>query len=155
MSCFFTKLQLQKVFYNVVDFFDCINRNNALHLVEAAFCPLVRLWQKEQKWRQTPSPCDQRSWFALNSKSYEGVLRGCRKSATLKRGESTISVMITLNGKPLIILVTMKWMINGNESVKTSKTLLTCFVLGKYDTSYSCFFLGSYDTVEINFPFFK
>ena len=57
--------------------------------------------------------------------------------------------------QPLIILVTMKWMINGHESVKISKTLLTCFVLGKYDASYSCFFLGSYDTVEINFPFFK
>ena len=154
MSCFFTKLQLQKVFYNVVDFFDCINRNNALHLVEVAFCPLVRLWQKEQKWRQTPWPCDQRSWFALNSKSYEGVLRGCLKSATLKRGEST-KRNDNSRRQPLIILVTMKWMINGNESVKISKTLLTCFMLGKYDTSYSCFFLGSYDTVEINFPFLK
>ena len=55
----------------------------------------------------------------------------------------------------LIILGMAKWMVNGNESVKISKTLLTCFMLGKYDTSYSCFFLGSYDTVEINFPFFK
>ena len=155
MSCFFTKLQLQKVFYNVVDFFNCINRNNALHLWKLLFGHWSVYDRKNKKWRKTPWPCDQRSWFALNSKSYEGVLRGCRKSATLKRRESTISVMITLNGKPLIILVTMKWMINGNESVKVSKTLLTYFMLGKYDTSYSCFFLGSYDTVEINFPFFK
>ena len=57
--------------------------------------------------------------------------------------------------QPLIILVTMKWMINGNESVKISKTFLTYFMLGKYDTSYSCVFSGSYDTVEINVPFLK
>ena len=49
--------------------------------------------------------------------------------------------------QPLIILGMAKWMVNGNESVKISKTLLTCSVLGKYDASYSCLFLGSYDTV--------
>ena len=57
--------------------------------------------------------------------------------------------------QPLIILGMAKWMVNGNESVKISKTLLTCCVLGKYDASYSCLFLGSYDTVEINFRIVK
>ena len=57
--------------------------------------------------------------------------------------------------QPLIILGMAKWMVNGNESVKISKTLLTCCVLGKYDASYFCLFLGSYDTVEINFPIVK
>ena len=52
--------------------------------------------------------------------------------------------------QPLIILGMV--MVNGNESVKISKTLLTCCVPGKYDASYSYLFLGSYDTVEINFP---
>ena len=55
--------------------------------------------------------------------------------------------------QPLIILGMV--MVNGNESVKISKTLLTCCVLGKYDASYSYLFLGSYDTVEINFPIVK
>ena len=50
--------------------------------------------------------------------------------------------------QPLIILGMAK-------SVKISKTLLTCCVLGKYDASYSCLFLFSYDTVEINFPIVK
>ena len=57
--------------------------------------------------------------------------------------------------QPLIILSMMKWMLNGNESVKISKTLFTRCVLGKYDASYFCLFLGSYDTVEINFPIVK
>ena len=57
--------------------------------------------------------------------------------------------------QPLIILGMAKWMVNGNESVKFSKTLLTCCVLGKYDANYFCLFLGSYDTVEINFPIVK
>ena len=55
--------------------------------------------------------------------------------------------------QPLIILGMV--MVNCNESVKISKTLLTCCVLGKYDASYSYLFLGSYDTVEINFPIMK
>ena len=54
-----------------------------------------------------------------------------------------------------IILGMVKWMVNGNESAKISKTLLKCCVMGKYDVSYSYLFLGSYDTVEINFPIVK
>ena len=57
--------------------------------------------------------------------------------------------------QPLIILGMVKWMVNGNESAKISKTLLRCCVMGKNDASYSYLFLGSYDTVEINFPIVK
>ena len=55
----------------------------------------------------------------------------------------------------LHILGMMKWMINGNESVKIFKTLLISCVLGKYDVCYSFFqlFCGSYEIVELDFPF--
>ena len=135
-------------------FFYCIKENNASHLAQFGFCPLVRLWQKK-KWRLKPWTCDRRSWFALNSKTYERLfmrMPQIRNSQAwwikYKRNDNS-------QQQPLIILGMAKWMVNGNESVKISKTLLTCCVLGKYDASYSCLFLGSYDTVEINFPIVK
>ena len=128
-------------------FFYCIKENNASHLAQFGFCLLVRLWQKK-KWRLKPWTCDQRSWFALNSKTYERLFMRmpqiCNSQAwwiKYKRNDNS-------QQQPLIILGMAK-------SVKISKTLLTCCVLGKYDASYSCLFLFSYDTVEINFPIVK
>ena len=103
----------------------------------------------EKKWRLKPWTCVQRSWFALNLKTYRRLFMRmpqiCNSQAwwiKYKRNDNS-------QQQPLIILGMAKWMVNGNESVKISKTLLTCCVLGKYDASYSCLFLGSYDTVQL------
>ena len=42
------------------------------------------------------------------------------------------------------ILAMMKWIMQGTESGKIFKTLLTYFVLGKYHASYSCLLGGSH-----------
>ena len=36
-----------KKYFNTVKFFEYIKKNNALHLLRAAFCLLVRLWRKK------------------------------------------------------------------------------------------------------------
>ena len=87
-----------------------------------------------------PWICDPRSWSALNSNSYESV-----SWIKFKCNDSSWE-------QPLHILGMMDWMKNTTESGKIFKTLQICYVLGKYDASYSCLFCCSYETVETDFP---
>ena len=135
--------------------FSIVLRKTMLHIWRNLVFVYWSVYDRKKKWRLKPWTCDQRPWFPLNSKTYERLFMRVPQIRNSQAWWIKYKRNDNSQQQPLIILGMAKWMVNGSESVKISKTLLTCCVLGKYDASYSCLFLGSYDTVEINFPIVK